>query len=264
MTLRLVLFMAIALANQSSFAEGTTSLSIAYPASISAGDMLVLAISGKTTSLTTQPTASGFSGAGDNFRAATAGSNYVAACILVKEATGSESGNLAVTLTDWVNAIGNLYRFTNGTDVWDVTECAAGNDTFTVGTPGYSVALDTNFDPPDMQAGDYYLSVTGADQLAGPTSVFSNFDLIASGLTTSFVSRDEAETELGDGSRWVVSRHTGDSGSSLAEPAINADVASIGDGVAATILLRLREGDAVPGAAMDWLHYFRQYSGGQA
>jgi MSHA biogenesis protein MshQ len=258
----LALLMAIALGTIGTSAEGTTSLSVPYPSGISAGDMLVLCIAGRTSSGAVEPSATDFAGQGDFFRTSPASSNLVTAAILTKEATGSESGNLSVTTTNWTDAIGVIYRFTNDTGNWEGLECAYGEGDATDGTNGYDTTLD-NFDPPDMDSGDYYASCTGLDQASGPVSVFSNVNLTSTGLTVTDISRDEIETTIGDGARFMSSRHLATAGTNISSPPqIQADIANVsGTGNCATVLLRMREAAADPGGVVDWLHYFRQYGG---
>jgi hypothetical protein len=115
-------------------AVGSTSLSVAYPSSISAGDLLVLCISNKYdpnypstpsgwTYVTTYWGSNGASGTD-------AGS--ACASVFYKVASGSESGSLAVTITSGNSAIGVILRFTKTSGNWSVSY-TGGYDS-TVGT----------------------------------------------------------------------------------------------------------------------------------
>lgn len=264
--IRLVLLMAISLATQSSAAEGTTSISVSYPSGIQAGDLLVLCVAGVTSNSASEPSATGFIGSGDYFRSKAATSNFIASCILSKEATGSESGSLTVTTTNYTVAIGALFRLTKDEDDWEGLECAAGDDTVANGSDGYTCDLDTNFDPPDVNSGDFYVTCTGADQSAGAVSVFSNMRLTIPDATFTDINRTESDSTTDIGMRYAVSWHTSTSeDSSPAEPLLTADVANLtGTANTATVLFRAREVAAPGPTPRDWLHYFRQYSGGAA
>src|SRR5690606_19320691 len=122
--------------NSGSPVNGSTSLSVAYPISIVAGNLLVLSIVNKhapnfpsTPSGWTQLDNSSivYSASGD---AADTGS--VCASVFVKEADGTESGNLSVTISsgNTARAIISQYSKTHG-DYWDLV-CESFNPIFYV------------------------------------------------------------------------------------------------------------------------------------
>lgn len=259
MLLKIVLAMAVSLVSESATVSGSSSLTPAYPSGSATGDFFVLCISGRANAAT-PPSASGFSAAnGDNFLR----SGEAIACVLVREANGSESGTVSVTATDWTSTQAKILLFRNATGVWNSHECVQGGDF--IASDDYLASLN-NFDPPDMAAGDFYVAVTGIDQqvLVGPPAT-TNHVLTASGLTFGSADiRESAGISEGDGSTTVITVHQATSGSSTTAPTYSFDLDSInGDG--ATVLIRIREGEgAPPESAKDWLHYFRQYSGGAA
>jgi len=257
MFLKLVLTMAIAWASESSSVTGSTSLSVPYPSGISAGNMLVLCIEGKSSGATA-PTASGFVGAGDNSLIV----GNAGACILIREATGSESGNLTVTATDWTHTLAKIIRLTNATGVWDQSECVQGSDTISGGV--YS-ALCNDFDPPDLDSGDYFVVATGlASETGLSPPVTSGHAITATGLTVSSADIRESTDILdeGNGAAAIITLHSATAGSNITvAPTYSFSQSSV-NANGATVLLRLREGEGVePPTAKDWLHYFRQYSG---
>lgn len=95
-------------------AAGTTSLSVPYPASISAGDLLVMCIANKVpTNAPTTPalwTLVGRFLGGSGAAGSNQGDTYISVYTTV--AVGTETGNLAVTITSGNSAGGRMFRYT--------------------------------------------------------------------------------------------------------------------------------------------------------
>lgn len=105
---------------------GTTSLSVAYPASIAAGDLLVCCVVNKiptnkpTTpagwTLQNSPQVLGGSGG----QTTDSGDTYVS--IYTKVADGTESGSLAITITGGTAAGGRMFRYTSATGAYLIAQ----------------------------------------------------------------------------------------------------------------------------------------------
>src|ERR1041385_2007993 len=118
--------MSISFGTQSSAsATGTTSLSVAYPTGIVAGDLLVLPISSKyptngpvtPTGWTLLPDAQASGGHGSS--GTNTGNVYMT--VFFKVADGTESGNLSVSIPSGNAAMARMYRYTStGAGAWSV------------------------------------------------------------------------------------------------------------------------------------------------
>lgn len=195
---------------------GTTSLSVPHPTGIQPDDLLVLVIVNKyPTNAPTLPTgwvalsnnqANGGSGASG----IDTGSVYTT--IFVKIADGTESGNLAVTITSGNAARGRMFRYAKSKGMkWDLA-CAQGADN-TAGTD-WSV---TGGSDPGMQAGDVVLVGSGTNTDAYS---YKNQKITQTGVEydPGVIEREDSGGSNGDDLALVVSEHRILSGTSSAAP----------------------------------------------
>lgn len=250
--------MAVAFGSQGTVASGTTSLSVAYPASISAGDLLVLCICNKfpangpsTPAGWTLPTdgqRSGGSGVDGN------DSGNVFATVFYKEADGTESGSLSVTITSGDCAVGRMLRYTKGAGAWQIS-AVNGTDT----TPGVGSWNVTAGADPGIAAGDFVVTCSAVNA----NSAATNFSSHAMTVTGATVGTDTARltgtgdtpsggTSLGNDCTLAIADHEITAGSSSAAPAFSMAYAggTAASPAGATVFLRLRE-DAGGGGFID-------------
>jgi len=219
---------------------GTTSLSVPYPSGITAGHLLVLVVGNKYP--TAGPaTPSGWTLAaqatgGLGGQAADSGSVYMTT--FVKVATGSESGNLSVTLTGANSSMARMFRYAKTGANWDY---AATTGADTVGNLTWSVTGAAN---PGLSAGDVLLmsSALNCDRVNGWTE-----SVAATGATFgTTVERNDTTTTSGNDQGLVVSEHPVASGTATAAP-VYTMTGSGGAGATAncptgaSVFLRMRE-----------------------
>ncbi len=233
--------MAIAFGTAGAVANGTTSLSVAYPTSIAAGDLLVLYVINKYP--TNNPsTPAGWvlptngQGNGGNGSAGVSSGN-VYSTIYVRIADGTETGNLAVTITSGNSALGKISRFTkSSTKSW---EWACANGAFNTGnSASWSATMGTD---PGIAANDY-LNVLSGTNVAAP--VFSLEAIAATGCTFgALTERNDTQTSNGDDCHIVITEHPVSTGPSTAAAVYTMTAsATVTNGPAgASVLLRLRE-----------------------
>jgi len=155
--------MAISFGALGAVAHGTTSLSVPHPSGIAAGHLLALAIVNKyPTNAPSTPagwTAGPRSTGGTTPNGSDQGQLYIS--WFYKVATGSEAGNLAVTITGGNTSSGRMYRFANATGTWDVAGCTMTN---TVNYAAGSTAVNCLGDSdPGIAAGDMVLTNFGCN-----------------------------------------------------------------------------------------------------
>lgn len=219
-------------------ATGSTSLSVAYPASIAAGDLLVLGVVSKyPTNGPTTPsgwTLAAQAQGGSGSAGLNAGDVYVTA--YTREADGTEAGSLAVTLTGCNSAAGAISRYTKTAGyAWSVA-ATSGTDT-SAGT-GWSV---TGAADPGIAAGDMVVAVTGAN---GDAASASGQSVTTTGVTYGGTTeRTDTRGTIGDKCIFNVCTADATSGASSAAPAFAATFAASGANYpcGATVLVRLRE-----------------------
>ncbi len=241
--------MAITFGAQGAVAAGTTALTVAYPAGISATDLLVLAVANKYP--TNGPaTPSGWvllegaqASGGSGSAGADTGSVY--ATVFYRFADGTETGDLALTLTGANSSQAIMLRYTkSGTMSWSLA--ASGGSDNAAGT-AWSVTCATN---PGIAAGDVVLAVTAVNT---DLYSFSSTALAATGLTAfgTITSRTSTGTTQGDDSRIRVTEHPITTGTATAAPVytMTSDGTATDNPCGATVLLRLREmaPSSVPG-----------------
>lgn len=217
----------------------TTTLSVAYPAGITAGQLLLLAVVNKYASAP-PATPSGWSLIG----AATGGSGasgadtgVVNTYVFYQIANGNESGSVAVTITGNNIALGAIYRVTKSASlVWRVS--GAGTPKNTGNNATWSVLSST---PLDIRSGDLVYAISGINADA---YTFASAALTATGATFSATERQDTVTANGDDCAIHVQEYSCTAGSSSAAPThqMTATGTLSADAPAgATVFVRLRE-----------------------
>lgn len=146
--------MALSVASIGTAATGSTSVAAGYPSGIAAGDLLVYGVSNKFPSNgPTTPSGwaqNGQAQGGNGSAGGDSGDTY--STVLTKEAVGSESGSLSVTITGGDTAVGRMLRLTKSSgNPWSLASTTGAQNTVstTITTTG---AAD-----PGVQAGDVVL-----------------------------------------------------------------------------------------------------------
>lgn len=230
--------MAIAYGSIGSAGSGSTSISVGYPSGISAGDMLVLCIANKyptngpstPSGWTLATNAQGTGGRGSPG----GGSGTVYITVFIKQAVGSESGSLSVTLTSANSSHGVMLRYTKASDAaWTY---AAANTAQNTNSVTWDAVLDSD---PGIQT---------ADMVLVASAVNANWTFSLEGVTTSGVTygtaveRYDTGTTTGDDVKLVVSEHPVSTGSSSgnATYVMTSSGSNTVSPAGATVLLRLR------------------------
>ncbi len=156
--------MAIAFGTIGAVAVGTNSLSVAYPASIAAGDMLVLLVSNKAPTSDEFPVdPSGWTRCLQNFATlgsdGTADQGQVLGSLYYKQATGSESGSLSVTFTgtNQNSAAGVMARYTKSSGAYWI----AASDSSTADGSGGSISASSESGNLAVSSGDMVIGGYG-------------------------------------------------------------------------------------------------------
>lgn len=244
--------MAIAFGTASaSAATGSTSLSVAYPASIAAGDLLLLFVCNKYP--TNGPsTPSGWSTLTDGQGSGGAGASGIDTgstycTVFYRIADGSESGNVSVTITSGNSAVGVINRYTKAADKdWALAACqgadtAGGSTTYT---------FTGNVDP-GLTAADF---VVAAAAINSDTYTYSAQGITATGISAwgTVTERWDAGTTTGQDCKIVVSDHPVTTGTSSEAPVftMTASGSATNSPAGAGVMVRLREVDP-PAAGFD-------------
>jgi MSHA biogenesis protein MshQ len=217
---------------------GSTSLAVPVPASIAAGDLLVMCISNKypangpaTPAGWTLPS-NGQASGGSGSAGADTGTVY--ATVFVKIADGTET-TTTVTLTGANSSGAKMVRYTKTLSTWDyVTVNGADN----AGAGNWSVTAGAD---PGVASGDFIVtcSAINTDLYTYNTQAMSQ-----TGITFgAAVERNEIGTTLGDDSHLVISEHPVTAGTSSAAPVytMTASGSATDNPAGATVILRLRE-----------------------
>lgn len=215
--------MTVAFGSIGAAAVGTTSLSVAYPSSISAGDMLVLSVASKAPNgneIATTP--AGWTASSTNtFGVGSEGvadQGTVVCCLFWKIASGSESGSLSVTIqgTGPNSAIGTIARYTkSSTTYWATPTTAAGIDD---GTDG--VALDPSPTTLTLVTGD--MVVWGMAANTDAFSYSSHACTVAGATIAAGSERNDSGTTNGTDCALVVVDFAVTAGSGTAIPSYTA------------------------------------------
>jgi MSHA biogenesis protein MshQ len=239
--------MTVAIAGAGATAVGTTSLALPYPTGPgpSAGELLIACIIGKyPPNFPSTPTnwilptnGQGSGGAG----ADGPDTGNVHATVFLKEADGTETGNLTVSIPSGNSSAGIMLRATRtGGAGWEYA-CAHGADS----TGGTAWSVTGNVDP-GLTAGDLVIVVSGANtDFFG----FSGHAIAATGISAwgTVVEHADLQNTQGEDTRLVVSEHPVSTGTSSAAPVYTATAS--GSGVdrpcGSSVFLRLREAASV-------------------
>lgn len=231
--------MAISLIAVGGWATGTTSLSVAYPSGIQAGDLLVMAIANKyPTNSPATPTdwvipTNGQQSGGSGANGIDSGNVY--ATIMVKIATGSESGSLTVNIASGDSAVAEMALYRKAADKsWEYV-CTNGSDN-TAGTD-WSVTGAVN---PGITAGDRMFTCSGIN---ADSFTFSSHAISATGVTFGAVQADGSGTSLGEDCDAVLTDHVVSSGTASAAPVftMSASGSAANSPAGATVIMRMRE-----------------------
>lgn len=229
----------VAFGTLSSSDDGTTQLLIPYPASISAGDLLVACVVNKyPTNAPTDPSefalpsnARGEGGSGS----AGVDTGTVYASVYVKVAEGDESGNLTVDITSGNAGLGYIARYTKTGGTWSYA-ATNGADNTASGTTWVA----TGAGDPGVQSGDILIACTGQNSNDYAHSAHS---FTQTGITFgSATERGEIGSTQGDDLRVIVADAAATAGTSSAAPVYNATHATAGTDApaGASVILRIR------------------------
>lgn len=221
-------------------ATGGTPLTIPYPASIAAGDLLVLVIVTKfDPDVPSDPsgwTLRGQVAGGAGFNGADRGT--IVTSVWTKEAAGTESGSLSVTCSASNNVdYGQIFRYSKGaSNTWGIA-ATTGSDN-TVGT-SWSVTGAAN---PGITAGDVILACSGVNTDA---YTYSSEDMTATGISAwgTMAEREDSGTITGSDVALIVSEHPVTTGTSSAAPVftMTGSGSNADSPAGSTVFLRLRE-----------------------
>lgn len=233
--------MAIAFQTAGTAAVGTTSLSVPYPSGITAGDMLVLSIASKYTPNVPSLPSGWISGLSNNQVSGSNGANGIdtgsaTATVFLKIANGTETGNLAVTVTSGNSCIGRMFRYSKAAAAsWDYAFVNGADST--AGT-AWSITGNTTL---SAIGGDMILATSGINT-DGYT--YSAQAVTMTGITFgTAVERQDSGTTQGQDCGLVMSEHPVSSGSATVTPTYTMTASSSATNAPAggTVILRLRE-----------------------
>lgn len=240
----------VAFGSSGAVAVGTKALAVPHPAGIVAGDLLVLVVgnkhppNGPTTPAgwTLVTNGQGLGGLGTN--GGDRGPVY--STIFVKIALGTETGNLSVTLTSAVGAIGRMFRYTKTTAAaWDY---AATNGADSTAGTDWSV---TGAADPGISSGDLVIvgSVVNSNRMDDPDP-WTLESVAATGATFGAATeRQDSRTSAGNDLALIVSDHPVTAGTATAAPVFTMTGAPAGRVTVNTptgpsVFLRIRESNA--------------------
>lgn len=214
----------------------TTANSVAHPATVNAGDLLMLTRVFKYPASATPDTPAGWTLQGNVTGGAGspgAGTGDVGVYVWTKEADGTEDGtNLTISATGTVNAsLSQIHRFTKTSALrWSIA-VVTGTDTESSTT--YDVTAGTAL---ALVVDDLLVVLAGVNANVNPGSVA----LVASGATfTGTTERSDNGTVAGDDLRHDLITGGVTSGSSSGAPQVTATLTAAGAGAA--VFVRLRE-----------------------
>ena len=236
---------AVAFVNNGAAAGQVSTVSLAFPASITAGNLLVVCVGNKyPTNGPALPTdayggtwvaPSNNQGSGDPGDGPGVDVGAVYGTVFYKVATGSETGNLSVVATGSNSIYGFIAQYTNATGVWDLA--AANGGDASSGT-AWSATMGTD---PGIVGSDIVVACSGKNNDAASATVEA---LAQTGVTFgAMTERLDNGTSQGDDSGAVFSEHpvtsiTTPSGSVVYTMTTAANTAG------GTTILRLRESAA--------------------
>jgi MSHA biogenesis protein MshQ len=232
--------MTVAFGAAGAFSGGTTSLSLAFPADITAGQMLVMAVGNKYADATPSTpddwqllgTLTGGAGgsAGDT--------GVVRGSVYTRIADGTETGNQAVTVTSGNSACGRIWRVTkDAAKAWGLAFASGAKNT--ANTLDWSVTMSTN---PGISTDDlvFAISFDNSDGFTWASEAVS-----ATGCTFgSATERGDSASAQGDDMHMTISEHPCTAGPSTAAPVYAATLsgtATVNRPAGVSMLLVLRE-----------------------
>lgn len=232
--------MAIAFGSIGATAVGTTSLAIAYPASISAGDLLVMVVANKYP--TNGPsTPGGWTAPANNQGSGGAGASgvdqgNVYCTVFVKVADGSETGSFNLSVPSGNASVGAMLRYTKAAGKTWAWACA--NGSFNVASSTWSVTAGSD---PGVTAGDMVVVGSGINS---DNYTWSLESITATSVTFgSTTERQDGGTTNGDDCGMVVADALAASGTGSAAPnlGMKASGSAVNSPAGASVFLRLRE-----------------------
>jgi hypothetical protein len=223
--------------------SGTTAPTVAYPAGIAAGNLLILAIANRPNA-STPSTPSGWTAPANNTvtggaGAEGAGTGVVRITVFVKEATGSEAGNLALAITSGTSCGAVIWRVSRGSGKSWLVALASGSDN-SAGT-GWSATFGSN---PGVTSGDLVFVASAASE---DTASFASQALAQTGVTYgAMTERTDTAITTGNDLRLVVTEHPISSGTSSAAATYTMTASGTGstNTAGASVMIRLRQVDA--------------------
>jgi hypothetical protein len=224
----------IAFVNSGAVATGTTSLAIALPASLVAGNLLLMHIGSKySPNLPTTPngwTLGGQVTAGAGAAGADAGE--ATSTVFYKVSDGTESGNQNTTITSGNSAIGRIAQYTSTENVGWSLAFETGTDT----SAGTDISIDTSGALATRNT-DFVVSYMALNSDAA--TALSSVSLTGSGVVLGSTNRYFSVTGNGDDVAIVAHDHLctlGLSGASL----VLVGTANAGTPAGAAVFVRMR------------------------
>jgi hypothetical protein len=235
---------AISITGGGAASAGTTSVGPTVPATVDAGDLLILVVGNKYPN-NGPSTPSGWTALGNNQASGGSGSSgvdsgNVYATIFVREADGTEDGTtVTVSIPSGNSAIARIFRATKTSGASWATVLRIGADNTVDGT--FSVTFGPS--SVDLKVDDIVLVVAAIN---GNAHTFSSQALTGSGLTTNAgTERSDAGTTQGDDMSYVVWSCTitgAGAGSTTATFSMTADSPAAANSPAgAAVMIRIRE-----------------------
>jgi len=231
--------MAIAFGTAGAGANGTSSVILPYPTSISAGDLLVATIVNKyPANAPATPTdwtllAAARKQGGNGTNGPDRGQVFMS--VFYKIATGSESGSLTFTITSGNSSRGRMFRYTRGGTGWDIAATGGAENTVSL---TWDVTMDAD---PGITSGDVLLACTAVN---GDAVLYSSPSLTAAGATIgSGTEREEAGTGGGQDCKLYVVQFSCTAGTATAAAQYTHTNGSSAANTpaGATVLFRMRE-----------------------
>lgn len=225
---------------------GTNSASPTFPA-VSAGNLLVCFVANKYPNNDPDLPTDAFGGiwvAPSNNQgtggagAAGPDSGDVYSTVFVKEATGTETGTLSISVPSGDSTIANIAVFTKSGGIWSYAACNGGDT-----TSGTDYSVTGNVDP-GVQADDMVVQGTAINSIAATTG--SAHAITQSGVTyDAAVEIYDNGTSFGDNVGGKISYHPVSAGLSAGVPTYTMTLAVAAAG--GTVMLRIRAiDDATP------------------
>ncbi len=210
--------MSIAFGAAGAFSGGTTTLSLAFPTGITAGQLLVMPVINKyPPNEPATPTGWNRVGKIDGGVGADANdSGHVGLTAFIKVADGTETGNQAVSISSGNSSAGRIFRYTKAANrSWGVAIGSVPSNS--VGALSWSVTGSDNI---SMRNGDVVIVISGqnSDGYSWASQLLS-----ATGCTFgAMTERSDNNSTQGDDLGYVVTEHPCTSGPPSAPPTYTA------------------------------------------